>query len=129
MINIIWPAMLAWFLDASDNREGALWKITLALIAGVCCSTVGVYLLPISFGCLTLVQTIKNRDIKFLRKCCIAAIPSLCLLLLDLFVLFRTGGLDDITGLVFTHSWFDVIVLYFRENPLYPVLFLLSFFL
>ncbi len=130
MINVIWPVFLAFFLDAcreSGRRQNeAFVLIVLTLVAGVFCSTIGVYLIPVSFGCLTLARMITDRDWKFFGKCCIAAVPSAAFLILDLIVLARGGGFGEIAGLEFTQSWLEVFRLFFRENLLYPVLGLLA---
>lgn len=125
MINIVWPMFLCYFLEARE-KAGAFIAIVVALIAGVSCSVVGLYLLPVSFACLVLVRTVTSPNRKYFLKCCLTALPSLLLLLLYLWMMVKSGGLGEVTDISFTRDWMGEFTMYFRNNLLFPILYAVS---
>ncbi|MEG1618082.1 MAG: DUF6077 domain-containing protein [Bacilli bacterium] len=130
LVNILLPFLLSVFIVVISNhtkkRNQSLILISLILIASVCFSTVGLYLLPIAYFCLVLGHLIFSKDKKNIFNIIIAAIPSFLFLMLFLMIIFKNNGLSSLTNITYTYSFINELAKFFNNHYLILILYLIA---
>lgn len=121
LVNILFPTLLYFFIHAISNtktkqRAFNLFCCTLTLLASVCFSTVGIYLLPIVYFCLVVAYSVFAKSLSFLFRASLNAIPSSLFLLLLFVMLRNNNALDAINNMVYEYNFFSEVKKFFNAD-------------
>lgn len=148
-INICFPVLLAYFIKAFKSEEKKknydsyrhnfkyFFMLALVLIAGVCTSAVGLYLLPVFYFLLFLAAlfTLKVEDkkdlikqrINFIVKSGVSAIPSAALLVGYLVMMLQSNGIYQLNNFDSQRNWLQEANLILNSNIPIIALFIIAF--
>lgn len=118
LANILIPLLFYVYLCSMEKqkKKKAFFMMTLILMAGVCVSTVGIYLLPVLFLILVLSEVIDQRSFNPLKQSIVFALPSLFFLLLYLFILLNQQEYLSIAEMPYNSHFMMEVMKYFKGN-------------